>query len=242
MDPDWNPATDTQARERAWRIGQTRPVTVYRLITSGTIEEKVRWPALGVLCLWMLETTGAVGRRTLSFGCSPPDDPSLHPGVPPPDLQAVPHKQGAQWPTAGLLGQSWSPFPVPWAAMISLVQSSCCRSLPNRDCCATVNPSVWARHRLAPWKAFKPARLLCPTRRCCRTHGRSASSRPRTCRTFSPSAPSMPPAQVHIWWLGAQDLATLIAYCQLPVPPRAALHAQGVCKRSALSSTPCRPA
>ncbi len=41
VDPDWNPATDMQARERAWRIGQTRPVTVYRLITSGTIEEKV---------------------------------------------------------------------------------------------------------------------------------------------------------------------------------------------------------
>ena len=41
VDPDWNPATDTQARERAWRIGQTRPVTVYRLITSGSIEEKV---------------------------------------------------------------------------------------------------------------------------------------------------------------------------------------------------------
>ncbi len=38
---DWNPATDTQARERAWRIGQSRPVTIYRLITSGTIEEKV---------------------------------------------------------------------------------------------------------------------------------------------------------------------------------------------------------
>ena len=41
VDPDWNPATDMQARERAWRIGQRRPVTVYRLITSGTIEEKV---------------------------------------------------------------------------------------------------------------------------------------------------------------------------------------------------------
>lgn len=40
-DPDWNPATDTQARERAWRIGQTQSVTVYRLITAGTIEEKV---------------------------------------------------------------------------------------------------------------------------------------------------------------------------------------------------------
>ncbi|PRW57121.1 CHROMATIN REMODELING 8 [Chlorella sorokiniana] len=40
-DPDWNPSTDVQARERAWRIGQTREVVIYRLITSGTIEEKV---------------------------------------------------------------------------------------------------------------------------------------------------------------------------------------------------------
>jgi len=35
FDPDWNPSTDIQARERAWRLGQTRPVTIYRLITSG---------------------------------------------------------------------------------------------------------------------------------------------------------------------------------------------------------------
>jgi DNA excision repair protein ERCC-6 len=41
FDPDWNPSTDIQARERAWRIGQERDVTVYRLITRGTIEEKV---------------------------------------------------------------------------------------------------------------------------------------------------------------------------------------------------------
>ncbi|XP_010789252.1 DNA excision repair protein ERCC-6 [Notothenia coriiceps] len=40
-DPDWNPSTDTQARERAWRIGQTQSVTVYRLLTAGTIEEKI---------------------------------------------------------------------------------------------------------------------------------------------------------------------------------------------------------
>jgi len=40
-DPDWNPSTDMQARERAWRIGQKRDVTIYRLITTGTIEEKV---------------------------------------------------------------------------------------------------------------------------------------------------------------------------------------------------------
>lgn len=41
FDPDWNPSTDTQARERAWRIGQQRQVTIYRLLTSGTIEEKI---------------------------------------------------------------------------------------------------------------------------------------------------------------------------------------------------------
>ena len=41
FDPDWNPSTDAQARERAWRIGQTKEVTVYRLVTAGTIEEKV---------------------------------------------------------------------------------------------------------------------------------------------------------------------------------------------------------
>eukprot|EP00793_Prasinoderma_coloniale_P004070 PRCOL_00006245-RA len=41
FDPDWNPSTDAQARERAWRIGQRKEVTVYRLITSGTIEEKI---------------------------------------------------------------------------------------------------------------------------------------------------------------------------------------------------------
>ncbi|XP_050579248.1 DNA excision repair protein ERCC-6-like isoform X4 [Bombus affinis] len=40
-DPDWNPATDAQARARAWRIGQNKKVTIYRLITAGTIEEKM---------------------------------------------------------------------------------------------------------------------------------------------------------------------------------------------------------
>uniref|UniRef100_A0A0N5AA18 DNA repair and recombination protein RAD54-like n=1 Tax=Syphacia muris TaxID=451379 RepID=A0A0N5AA18_9BILA len=41
FDPDWNPSTDMQARERAWRIGQERSVTIYRLLTNGTIEEKI---------------------------------------------------------------------------------------------------------------------------------------------------------------------------------------------------------
>jgi superfamily II DNA or RNA helicase len=37
----WNPAVEDQATDRAYRIGQTRPVQVHRLVTEGTIEEKV---------------------------------------------------------------------------------------------------------------------------------------------------------------------------------------------------------
>lgn len=41
LDPWWNPAIEDQASDRAYRIGQTRPVTVYRLIATQTIEEKI---------------------------------------------------------------------------------------------------------------------------------------------------------------------------------------------------------
>ncbi len=41
LDPWWNPAVEDQASDRAHRIGQTRPVTVYRLISQQTIEEKI---------------------------------------------------------------------------------------------------------------------------------------------------------------------------------------------------------
>jgi len=41
MDPWWNPAVEDQASDRAHRIGQTRPVTIYRMVTRGTIEEKI---------------------------------------------------------------------------------------------------------------------------------------------------------------------------------------------------------
>lgn len=41
MDPWWNPAVEDQAADRAHRIGQKRPVTVYRLVTANTIEEKI---------------------------------------------------------------------------------------------------------------------------------------------------------------------------------------------------------
>ena len=45
-DSDWNPTIDSQAMDRAHRLGQTKQVTVYRLITRGTIEERIRTRAL----------------------------------------------------------------------------------------------------------------------------------------------------------------------------------------------------
>ena len=41
FDPWWNPAAEAQASDRAHRIGQDKQVTVYKLITSGTVEERV---------------------------------------------------------------------------------------------------------------------------------------------------------------------------------------------------------
>ncbi|KUL91016.1 hypothetical protein ZTR_00722 [Talaromyces verruculosus] len=42
MDSDWNPQVTAQAEARAYRIGQTRPVTVYKLCTRGTVEEQMQ--------------------------------------------------------------------------------------------------------------------------------------------------------------------------------------------------------
>ncbi len=41
MDPWWNPAVEDQASDRAHRLGQQRPVTIYRFVTRGTIEEQI---------------------------------------------------------------------------------------------------------------------------------------------------------------------------------------------------------
>jgi len=37
----WNPAVENQATDRVWRLGQKLPVSSYKLITLGTIEEKI---------------------------------------------------------------------------------------------------------------------------------------------------------------------------------------------------------
>ncbi len=40
-DPWWNPAVERQATDRAHRIGQEKPVFVYKLVAAGTVEEKI---------------------------------------------------------------------------------------------------------------------------------------------------------------------------------------------------------
>ena len=41
FDPWWNPAVEDQAADRAHRIGQTRPVMVYRMVAKDTVEERI---------------------------------------------------------------------------------------------------------------------------------------------------------------------------------------------------------
>ena len=41
LDPWWNAAAEAQAEDRAHRIGQTRPVSVYRVIAKDTVEERI---------------------------------------------------------------------------------------------------------------------------------------------------------------------------------------------------------
>ena len=41
MDPWWNPVAEDQASDRAYRTGQTRPVTIDCLVTKGTNEERI---------------------------------------------------------------------------------------------------------------------------------------------------------------------------------------------------------
>ncbi len=64
MDPWWNPAVEDQAADRAHRIGQQRPVTIYRLVTKDTIEEKIvaMHHQKRDLADSLLEGTGASGR------------------------------------------------------------------------------------------------------------------------------------------------------------------------------------
>ncbi len=58
-DPWWNPAAEEQATARAHRIGQENPVFVYRLVTKGSIEERI---------LELQERKAGLARAVLSAG------------------------------------------------------------------------------------------------------------------------------------------------------------------------------
>ena len=58
FDSDWNPQADLQAQDRCHRIGQKKPVLVYRLCNAGTVEEKILERAVSWRCF-------ASGKRRL---------------------------------------------------------------------------------------------------------------------------------------------------------------------------------
>jgi SNF2 family DNA or RNA helicase len=62
-DPWWNPAVEAQATDRAYRIGQNKPVAVYKMIVENTIEEKI---------IELQQKKGAVAKAILDGGASGP--------------------------------------------------------------------------------------------------------------------------------------------------------------------------
>jgi len=73
-DPWWNPASENQATDRAWRIGQEQPVFVYKLIARGTLEEKIQD---------LQRRKGELANAVLEA------EPGLAPGLGAGDLQAI---------------------------------------------------------------------------------------------------------------------------------------------------------
>jgi TATA-binding protein-associated factor len=69
MSHDWNPSADLQAMDRAHRIGQTKCVNVYRLITRGTIEDKI----MNLQQFKMNISRAVVNRENTSFKSLDPD-------------------------------------------------------------------------------------------------------------------------------------------------------------------------
>ncbi|GMH38993.1 hypothetical protein BSKO_06891 [Bryopsis sp. KO-2023] len=65
FESDWNPTMDLQAMDRAHRLGQTRDVTVYRLICRGTIEEKILQRAKEKKTVQQLVMTGQASKGDL---------------------------------------------------------------------------------------------------------------------------------------------------------------------------------
>ncbi|KAF8533614.1 SNF2 family N-terminal domain-containing protein [Trichophaea hybrida] len=80
LDTDWNPQVDLQAQARAHRIGQVNPVTVYRLITQGTVEEQMMGRILKKLYLSAKVTESMRDIRTI--GVTPDSNPTTCDNLP----------------------------------------------------------------------------------------------------------------------------------------------------------------
>jgi SNF2 family DNA or RNA helicase len=70
LDPWWNPAVEDQAKDRAHRIGQERPVMVYRMVAKDTVEERIlglqeKKRALVEVALGEAGSAGALTRQDL---------------------------------------------------------------------------------------------------------------------------------------------------------------------------------
>jgi len=77
LDPWWNPAVEQQASARAHRIGQARPVTVYRLVAAGSIEERL---------LALQQRKALLADAVLGSAAA---DPAHTPALQPADVQAL---------------------------------------------------------------------------------------------------------------------------------------------------------
>jgi len=87
-DSDWNPTVDQQAMDRAHRLGQTKQVTVYRLICKGTIEERILQRAKEKsevksthFYQQLLSKSGFSVCMTVLFAGRQPDGTSSHPDI-----------------------------------------------------------------------------------------------------------------------------------------------------------------
>lgn len=81
FDSDWNPQQDLQAQDRAHRIGQTRPVIVYRLATKGTVEQTLLEKADGKRRLEKLVIRKDKFRSLLGRSTHKPAGPQKHPST-----------------------------------------------------------------------------------------------------------------------------------------------------------------
>lgn len=87
-DSDWNPTMDAQAMDRAHRLGQTRQVTVYRLITKNTIEERIIQRAKQKHMIQSIVIAGSTSASGSSSGVAPSDVVSLLLGDPEDDVSS----------------------------------------------------------------------------------------------------------------------------------------------------------